>query len=153
MSDEDRWKDYPGVKECKQVFGTGDGANEYFSGSIRGPVIPGTVYLRQLPEDAVSQLGMIDSAPDDMTNVEQALHDIGKDGVLHGHTYGGSNVDYDTGFIAASFQNAPAAGSPIWIFWKRRLHKHHDALVQVKRPDGELEWIDLDDLNRALGSR
>lgn len=151
--DEDRWKDWPGIKECKVLFGTGDNMTSLFNGCIRQPVIPGSVYIRVLPEDAVSQLGMIDSPPEDMSNVEQALHDVAKDGILHGHTYGGSTVTYETGLLAVNFQHAPGDGAPIWVFWKRRTHLHHDSQVQVRTPGGETEWVSLDTLNQALGSR
>ena len=144
MSDE--WADFTGVEEMHQRIGTGDHATVHFSCNVRGPIIPGSLVIRVLPEDAVSQL----AALEDETRFEARCDDSAETGVLKGDVEDGSIVNYWTGQIMVVLRTAPRVGEPVWAAWKRRLHRLHDAKVQVRLPPhGKIEWVSLGDLSQA----
>jgi len=140
----------------KQRFGTGDGANVIFMGSLRGPIVPGSLDVRVLPEDAVSQLAALDDFSRFEAICTDALFQDGVlvgDGSLIGDVRNESKIDYETSLLKIEWFTAPNPGQPIIATWQRRLHRLHDAKVQVRLPPhGAVEWVSLADLNAALGN-
>lgn len=135
--------------EERMQIGTGDGAITGFSHTLHGPIVPGSVLVRVLHQDTVSRLG---SLADEFTefNFELAVHDIARDGCLHGHTSGGSTVGYETGHISITWQHAPATGAPIVCCWRRELSRLRGSKVQVQLPSGRTEWVSFSELSKAL---
>jgi len=84
-------------EKISQNIGTGDGSNKTFSGSLQAPIEPETVLI---------------------TDGTQTLQDDGY-GNLYGN--GTGKVNYDTGDIEVTFENAPANGTSITANAGRRL--------------------------------
>jgi hypothetical protein len=135
----------------REQIGTGDGATDTFYYGLRGPVVPGSVFVRVLAADAVSQLGDLNG---DITNFESAMCDVGRDGVLHGDVYCGSSPEsricYDTGALTVKWMTPPIAGAPIVCGWSRKLHRLRKSKIQVQLPNGQQEWVSLHELGNAI---
>jgi len=124
-----------------QSFGVGDGGTTVFVGNIRGPIVPGSVVIYGGLSSAIDQLGALKGVPagDD---AGPAVHDILEDGNLYGHTTS-STVDYSTGQVMVTWSWAPLLDQPLYVRWLRRRHRLRGSQVQVRRPDGETEWVDM----------
>ena len=140
------WSDYTKTEGIRQTIGTGDHATEIFSVYVRGPILPGSVHIRVMPADAVSQLGALTGE----AAFEMACCDVSQNGILHGDVQSGT-LNYDTGSLMVTWKHAPSNGATIVLFYKRRLHKLHRAKVQVKL-GGKKRWVSLRDLWLAINN-
>ena len=119
-----------------QHMGDGDGATTAFYSGILGPIMPGSVIVRVVNEDAVSRMAVVSSP----LACEMAGHDITEDGILYGKLDTGT-VDYMTGAVHVTWNFAPAIGSVVEVIWRRERHVLHGCKVQVKDTKGVKHWI------------
>jgi len=142
---DDRWDEFPKTEDRRMSIGKGDHATTNYSIAIRGPIVPGSVFIRVMPPDAVSQLGALAGH----VKPEMACCDVSEDGALHGDCSG--SVSYVTGCVQIAWKHAPAQDSDIVLTYKRRLHKLHEAKVRIKL-DGKKRWATLRELWCALNN-
>jgi len=126
-------------------FGQGDGATTHFSGWRRGDMIPGSVLVRVISDDAVSKLGLLH----DPTACFAACHDINKDGVLYGDVLN-AHVNYQSGQVEVTFNHAPPMDYKIELIAARYVNRLRDHKVQLRSPSGDMEWVTLKQFGQAL---
>jgi hypothetical protein len=145
MIDYENDPDLEPSEPITQEFGLGDGATTMFTGYVRCPV-PGTVVVRVVSDDAVSQLGRLA----DPTSCYASVHDITKDGVLHGRAYSGS-VLYDTGAVEVTWQDPPPSGSRVELVYRRWVHKRRDWKMEIIDSNGDRHVVSVEDFHKIGG--
>lgn len=128
-----------------QNCGQGDGASKHYSVHLQPPIVPGTVTVRAIAPDAVSQLAKVSGAAFGWA----ACHDINEDGVLYGDIQTGCVV-YSTGAVSVNFNSAPPPDYVIEASWRREQTAYGDCRIKLERPDGGHVMLTLAELQEAL---
>lgn len=129
----------PALEPSEQMsdrVGDGDGCTISYYHGLRGPIVPGSVIVRAISNDAVSSLGRLT----DPLACEMAAHDISKDGVLYGKISSGT-IDYMTGAINVTWDTAPMIGYKIEVIWRRYVHKKRGYMIKIIDPETNAEEI------------
>lgn len=134
------------------LIGGGDGVSTGFVGTVRAPVIPGSVVIRVMMNNAVDRLAALTDPT--ASALMSAIEMQNGTGVLLQQKDGGSInagvVNHQTGQWRVNWLSPPPPGSIIQVLYRRELHRLHGARVLVQLPDGTTEWIDLQTLDRAI---